>query len=101
MLLQIKEVLTLNDDRLFRLNSLVDKMYEDLDIHCTNISCILQFGIDIINKHEFLLTARIESLSVQLKTATTKVILIKYTSTRFSVRFSNITAEPAMETTAP
>ena len=41
-----------------------------------------------------LFTARIESLSVRLKTATTKIILIKYTSTSFSVRFSKFTAEP-------
>ena len=100
MLVQIKEVLTHNDDRVSRTNSLVDQMYEDLDIQCTNIGCKLQFGIDKINKHKFL-TARIVSLSVRLKTATTKIILIKYTSTRFSVRFSNFTAEPAMEPTAP
>ena len=50
---QIKEVVTLNDDRLYRPNSLVNKMYEDLDIQCTNIGCKLQFGIDKINKHKF------------------------------------------------
>ena len=53
MPVQIKEVLTLNDDQLSRPNSLVDQMYEDLDIQCTNIGCKLQFGIDKINKHEF------------------------------------------------
>ena len=100
MPVHIKEVMTLNNDRLSRPNSLVDQMYEDLDIQCTNIGCKLQFGIDEINKHVFL-TARIESFSVRLKTATTKIILIKYTSTHFSLRFSNFTAEPAMEPTAP
>ena len=52
MPVQIKEVLTLYDDRLSRPNSLVDQMYANLDIQCTNIGCILQFGIDEINKHE-------------------------------------------------
>ena len=53
MPVQIKEVLTLNDDRLSHPNSLVDQIYEDLDIQCTNIGCKLQFRIDEINKHEF------------------------------------------------
>ena len=52
MPLQIKEVIILNDDRLSRLNSLVNQLYEDIDIQCTNIGCKLQFGIDEINKHE-------------------------------------------------
>ena len=62
--------------------------------------CKLQIGIDEINKQEFL-TARIESLSFRLKTVIITIILIKYTSTHFSVRFLNFTAEPAMEPTAP
>ena len=53
MPVQIKEVMTINYDRLSRPNSLVDQMYEDVDIQCTNIGCKLQFGIDEINKHEF------------------------------------------------
>ena len=52
MPVQIKEVLTLNVDRLSRPNSLVDQIYEDLDIQCTNIGCKLQFAIEEINKHE-------------------------------------------------
>ena len=46
-------------------------------------------------------TAHIESLSVRRKIATTNIFLIKFTSTRFSVYFSNFTAERAMEPTAP
>ena len=45
-------------------------------------------------------TACIKLLNVREKTATTKTIFIKYTSMRFSARFSNFTAERAMEPTA-
>ena len=54
MPVQINQVLALNAGRLFRRNSVVDQLYEDLNVQCTNIGCKLQFGIDELNKHEFI-----------------------------------------------
>ena len=50
---QIKDILTFNDDRLFRPKSLTAQMYEEAEIQCTNTECKLKFNIDEINIHEF------------------------------------------------
>ena len=52
MPVDIINVMTLNDDRLFRPKSLTAEMYEDAVIRCSNTGCKLEFSIDEINKHE-------------------------------------------------
>ena len=53
MPVDIEDVMTFKDDRLFRPESLTAKIYEDAIIRCSNKACKLEFSIDEINTHEF------------------------------------------------
>ena len=53
MPVDIVDVMTLNNDRLFRPQSMPAEMYEDAVIRCSNTGCNLEFSIDEIKKHEF------------------------------------------------